>query len=62
MRPSDQEPDELEIEKLAIGEERRELDKPEVPEEVKSEILERIEGFAESDLEHERVEDANNAP
>lgn len=62
MRPTDQEPDEQEIEKLVTGEERRLIDKPEVPEEVKTEILERLEGFEESDLERAQREDAGNEP
>ena len=58
MRPKDEEPDQPEIEKLLTGEERRLIEKPEVPEDVKAEILERLEGFDESDLERERREDA----
>lgn len=58
MRPTDEEPDQPEIEKLLTGEERRLIEKPEVPEDVKAEILERLEGFDESDLERERREDA----
>lgn len=62
MRPTDEEPDQPEIEKLVISEERRLIEKPEVPEDVKTEILERIEGFEESDLEREQREDAGNEP
>jgi hypothetical protein len=62
MRPTDEEPDQPEIEKLVTGEERRLIQKPEVPDDVKAEILERLDVFEESDLEREQREDAGNEP
>ncbi|MGZ5173136.1 MAG: hypothetical protein ACXWCW_03230 [Burkholderiales bacterium] len=51
-----------EIEALVTDEERRVLMDSDVPEEVKTEIVERLDSFRESDLEQERAEDAGNEP
>lgn len=62
MRPSETEPAQRDIEALVTDEERRALAQPDVPEEVKSEISERLERFAEEDAaQYERV-DAGNQP
>ena len=56
------EPNHPQIERLVTGEERASLTRDEIPEDVKSETLERLEAFRESDLEHERREDVGNEP
>lgn len=62
MRPLDDEPRQEEIEELVTSEERAVVAKPDVPEDVKSELLERLERFDEEDLEREQREDAGNEP
>ncbi|MGZ5256057.1 MAG: hypothetical protein ACXWC0_00295 [Burkholderiales bacterium] len=62
MRPTDNEPVQKEIEALVTDEERRVVMDSDVPEEVKTEIVERLDSFRESDLEQERAEDAGNEP
>ena len=51
MRPSDTEPMQDQLEALSDAENRRLLDDPEIPEDVKSEIRDRLEVFRERDLE-----------
>lgn len=58
MRSPDNEPEQTSIERLLTDEERRTLSQPDVPEEIKAEIMERLERFRESDLEDERGDDA----
>jgi hypothetical protein len=53
MRPPDNEPDSEEIETLLDDEDRRVLDRPDVPDDVKSEITERLERWREEELEDE---------
>jgi hypothetical protein len=53
MRPPDNEPDSEEIETLLDDEDRRVLERPDVPEDVKSEITERLDRWREEDLEEE---------
>jgi hypothetical protein len=62
MRPSDMEPQQQELEDLLDDEERRLLDDPGVPEDVKAEIQERLDRFRDQDLEAELAEDAGNEP
>lgn len=62
MRPSETEPAQRDIEALVTDEERRALAQPDVPEEVKSEISERLERFAEEDAAQYEREDAGNQP
>lgn len=56
MRPRDQEPVEGEIEKVLSDEERSVVRKRDVPDDVKSEVQERLERFEETDLERQRGE------
>jgi hypothetical protein len=56
MRPPDNEPDSEEIETLLDDEDRGVLERPDVPDDVKSEISERLERFHEEDLDEE-IED-----
>jgi hypothetical protein len=58
MQPIDTEPDQEELEEFLDDEERRLLDSPNVPDDVKAEVSERLERFRERDLEAERAEDA----
>jgi hypothetical protein len=58
MRPSDNEPLQEELETLTDEQERALLEDPELPEDVKSEIEERLERFADEDLESEIAEGA----
>lgn len=58
MRPSENEPVERDIEALCTDEERRILQDPNVPEDVKNEIRERLDTFQDLDAEHEHAEDA----
>jgi hypothetical protein len=51
MRPRDQEPVQNEFEKVIEDEERDIIKKPDVPDDVKSEIYERLERIEESDRE-----------
>lgn len=60
MRPNEKEPVETEIEALCTDEERRLLSDPDVPEDVKNEIRERLDTFEETDAEHEHAEDAHD--
>lgn len=62
MRPTDFEPKQEELEAFLDDEERKLLDDPDVPEDVKAEIWERLERFREQDLDAERAEDARNEP
>jgi len=56
MRAPDDEPVQQQIEALVTDEERRTLDDPNVPDDVKNEIRERLERFSASDLDQERPE------
>lgn len=56
MRPPDEEPVQQQIEALVTDEERRALDNPNVPEDVKNEIRERLERFRAADSEREHQE------
>lgn len=60
MRPNDTEPGTQEYETLVRAEEQELLADPNVPDEVKSEIEERLERFEERELETERAEGAGN--
>jgi hypothetical protein len=60
MRPTDMEPNQEELESFLDDEERMLLDDAAVPDDVKTEIRERLERFRERDLEAERAEDAGN--
>lgn len=51
MRPRDEEPVQNEFEKVVKDEERDVIKKPGVPDDVKSEIYERLERLEESDRE-----------
>ncbi|HVA33088.1 MAG TPA: hypothetical protein VNG31_03000 [Candidatus Baltobacteraceae bacterium] len=51
MRPTDPEPPPQELEALLTDEERRVLDGPDVPEDVKTEIFERLERRRTAELE-----------
>ena len=62
MRPTDMEPEQRELEALLDDEERKLLDDPDVPDDVKAEIGERLKRFREEDLEAELAEDAGNQP
>lgn len=62
MRPTDIEPEQGELEAYLDDEERGLLDDPEVPEDVKTEIRERLERFREEDLEAELGEDTGLHP
>lgn len=53
MRPPENEPDSEEMRTLLEDEERGLLDKPEVPDEVKSEVNERLERVHEKELDEE---------
>jgi hypothetical protein len=56
MRPRDQEPVQNDIEDTLKAEERRLISKTSVPDDVKAEIDERLERYAESDRERQRGE------
>jgi hypothetical protein len=58
MRPPDNDPTLPDIESVADDEEKRVLGNPSVPDEVKSEIAERLRRFRETDAERARAEDA----
>lgn len=58
----DQDPTQTQIETLVTDEERQALAVPYVPDETKTETLERLDAFAQADLEQERAEDAGNEP
>ncbi len=62
MWPTENEPAQEAIEALVTDEERDVLMNPDVPDDVKDEIRERLDSFHESDLEQERAEDARNEP
>lgn len=53
MRPPENEPDREELENLLDDEERALLDNPNVPDEVKSEVTERLERLHDEDLDGE---------
>ena len=61
MHTPEDEPAQKDIESLITDEERRALEDPNVPEEVKSEIAERLERFRERDMEQIRAEDSPEA-
>lgn len=56
MRPTENEPPQAELETLLDDEERLLLEDPQVPDDVKAEVAERLERFREGDLEAQ-VED-----
>ena len=56
MRPPENEPDSQELENLLDDEERALLDDPSVPDDVKSEVNERLERWSDEELEEE-IED-----
>ena len=58
MRSPENEPQQNDIEKLVTDEERRVLDDPGIPDEVKSEVSERLRSFRDADLEQLQAEDA----
>lgn len=58
MQPPENEPVPAALEAFLDDEERRLLDDPNVPAEIKAEIAERLERFRETDLE----EEAGDAP
>ena len=62
MHPPHNEPIQEEIELLVTDEERSSLDDPNVPEEVKTEIMERLDRFKALDLEHAQAEDERDEP
>ncbi len=62
MDKPENEPIQESIERLLTDEERETLRAPGVPDDVKNEIMERLERFREADLEHARAEDAGNEP
>jgi hypothetical protein len=49
MQPHDQEPEQQEVEKVLKEEERTIIQKPDVPDDVKSEIAERLDRLDEAD-------------
>jgi hypothetical protein len=53
MRPPENEPDSEQIESLLDEEEQKLLDRPDVPDDVKSELTERIERRHEADTREE---------
>ena len=53
MRPPDNEPDSEELEELVDDEDRELLGKPDVPDEVKAEITERLDRFRDEELAEE---------
>jgi hypothetical protein len=53
MRPPHDEPDSEELEELLDGEDRGLLERPDVPDDVKSEVNERLERFGDELLEDE---------
>ncbi|HVA26557.1 MAG TPA: hypothetical protein VNF68_00120 [Candidatus Baltobacteraceae bacterium] len=57
MRPTDMEPKQEELEEFLDDEERGLLNDPDVPDDVKAEIRERLERFREEDLEVEQADD-----
>lgn len=54
MQPPENDPSQNEIEAIDTDEERQALADPIVPDDVKAEIMERLERFKESDLDQER--------
>jgi hypothetical protein len=60
MRPSESEPRQDEIEAFVSDEERQVLSDPSVPDEVKAEILDRLERYQAGDVDQLRAEDARN--
>ncbi|HYL27112.1 MAG TPA: hypothetical protein VEW74_04700 [Candidatus Nitrosotalea sp.] len=56
MTTPDNEPNAEELEKLRDDEERRLLERPDVPDDVKAEVIERLERFEDEELEDE-IED-----
>ncbi len=62
MQPPENEPTQEEIDALVTGENRRVLEIPSVPDDVKAEIQEQLERHEEDDLDQERAEDARNLP
>lgn len=62
MRPTDMEPEQRELEALLEGEEQRLLDDPDVPEDVKAEVRERLRRFRDEELEAELPEGTAHEP
>lgn len=62
MNTPDNDPAQQDIESLVTDEERRALLDPNVPDEVKTEIAERLARFGDRDLEQIRAEDGGNPP
>jgi len=62
MQPSEDEPLQQQIEALVTDEERQALQDSEVPDDVKSEIMERLRRFREADMDQIHAEDARNTP
>ncbi|HLI97374.1 MAG TPA: hypothetical protein VKT72_14995 [Candidatus Baltobacteraceae bacterium] len=58
MRTPEDEPSQKDIESFLTDEERRALEDPTVPEDVKSEIAERLERFREQEIEQIQAEDS----
>jgi hypothetical protein len=61
MRPPENEPDSQELETLLDDEDRALLENPNVPDDVKSEVAERLERLHDEDLEEE-IEDEPPPP
>lgn len=57
MRTPENEPEQKDLESFLTDEERRALEDPAVPEDVKSEIAERLERFREQDMERIQAQD-----
>jgi hypothetical protein len=57
MEPRDQPPPDV-LEELGVQEDLDVLDEPDVPDEVKSEIEERIDAWRDSELDRESLDDA----
>jgi hypothetical protein len=62
MHAPENEPVQQDIERLVTDEERQALADPAVPDDVKAEIMDRLNRFRESDIDESRAEDARNEP
>lgn len=62
MRPTDMEPGQEELEELLDGEERALLDDPNVPDDVKAEVRERLRRSQDAELEAELPEGTSHEP
>ncbi len=62
MRPTDMEPGQEELEALLDGEERALLDDPNVPDDVKAEVRERLRRSHDEELEAELPEGTAHEP